>query len=107
MKYRMAWILMFTMISLAGWCADSYGSRGFKRPAERPDAPVVGEEELYGNSYVLVIGIDAYRPPWPRLSNAVKDAEVVAEALRAQGFEVTLKKNLASEDLERNCRTSS
>ena len=84
MKYRMAWILMFTMISLAGWCADSYGSRGFKvqlRAAERPDAPVVGEEELYGNSDALVIGIDAYRPPWPRLSNAVKDADLVAEVL--------------------------
>ncbi|MEO1460220.1 MAG: caspase family protein, partial [Pseudomonadota bacterium] len=36
----------------------------------------------------LVIGIDTYTNGWPRLSNAIKDAELVGDALEAQGFEV-------------------
>lgn len=55
-----------------------------------------GSVELYGASHALVIGIDAYRAGWPRLSNAVRDAELVAEALEGQGFSVTLEKNLDS-----------
>ena len=56
---------------------------------------------LYGQSYALVIGIDAYANGWPRLSNAVRDAKAVADALQQRGFEVSLKTNLGSDDLER------
>jgi formylglycine-generating enzyme required for sulfatase activity len=48
-----------------------------------------------------VIGIDAYDGrSWPQLSNGVRDAEEVAKGLAAQGFEVALKKNLKSGELE-------
>nr|VFJ70632.1 MAG: Caspase domain-containing protein [Candidatus Kentron sp. FW] len=67
---------------------------------ERPGAPGAGEVELYGSSHALVIGIDAYNAGWPRLSNAVRDAELVAEALKGQGFSVTLERNLDSRALK-------
>jgi tetratricopeptide (TPR) repeat protein len=44
---------------------------------------------LYRHSYALVIGIDEYKN-WPRLTNAVKDAVAVDEALRKAGFETVL-----------------
>ena len=97
MNCRMIVLLVVTIIAFCGWCPEPYAGRGFKvqlRAAERADAPVVEEVRLYSQSHALVIGIDAYRPPWPRLSNAVRDAELIAEALEAQGFAVTLKKDL-------------
>ena len=56
---------------------------------------------LYGSSYALVIGIDNYTAGWPRLSNAVKDAEAMAAELVARGFQVTLETNLGSAALKR------
>jgi hypothetical protein len=48
-----------------------------------------------------VIGIDGYDGKnWPQLSNGIRDAEEVAKGLTAQGFVVTLKKNLKSGELE-------
>jgi uncharacterized caspase-like protein len=41
---------------------------------------------------------------WPQLSNGIKDAEEVAKGLTAQGFEVTLKKDLKSRDLDDTLR---
>ena len=61
--------------------------------------PGAGDSEvdpgpIYGASRALVIGIDAYSGGWPRLANAVGDAELVAAELGAQGFDVTLRKDL-------------
>ena len=43
---------------------------------------------------------DAYRDPsWPRLSNAVRDARAIAEALESKGFEVTLETDLNADAL--------
>jgi len=67
---------------------------------QQPGASVAGAVELYGASHALVIGIDAYRAGWPRLSNAVRDAELVAQALEGQGFSVTLERNLNSTALK-------
>ena len=39
---------------------------------------------MYLRSYALVIGNDAYRAGWPRLSNAVADARAVAAELEAR-----------------------
>ena len=70
------------------------------RQSEAPDAPVLENVELYKSSYALVIGNDAYNNGWPPLANAVKDAELIAEVLEEQGFEVELHRNLVSEKLK-------
>jgi hypothetical protein len=68
---------------------------------ESADAPNDRKVTLYTKSKALVIGIDGYDGrSWPQLSNGVRDAEEVAKGLAAQGFEVTLKKNLKSSELE-------
>ena len=69
------------------------------RASEAADAPVVERWKLYGSSHALVIGIDNYTGGWPRLSNAVKDARLVAQALETRGFEVTLLTDVTGEEL--------
>ncbi|MBM3582391.1 MAG: caspase family protein, partial [Alphaproteobacteria bacterium] len=71
------------------------------RESEAPGAKIAGTVRLYGASHALVIGIDQYRDPaWQKLRNAVRDARVVAEELKRLGFEVTLKTDPASADLQ-------
>ena len=70
------------------------------RETEARDAAVSGAVHLYTASHALVIGNDAYGGAWPRLSNAVKDAQLVARALEAKGFSVTLLTNLKSREME-------
>ena len=60
------------------------------RASDAADAPVVERWRLYSASHALVIGIDNYSNGWPRRSNAVKDATLVAAEMRRQGFEVQL-----------------
>ncbi len=60
--------------------------------------------KLYGASHALVIGIDEYSGGWPRLSNAVRDAEAVAAELEARGFEVTTLLNPAGDKLRSELR---
>jgi hypothetical protein len=73
---------------------------------ESADAPNDQKVTLYTKSKALVIGIDAYDGHnWPQLSNGIRDAEEVAKGLAAQGFEVTLKKNLKSDELDQAFRT--
>ncbi len=55
--------------------------------------------ELYSDSFALVIGNDNYTNGWPKLSNAIKDAELIAGTLEEKGFEVELHKNLDSDAL--------
>ena len=63
------------------------------------------EARLYSTSKALVIGMDHYTETgWPQLSMGIKDAEAVAEALKAQGFAVTLVKDLKSDELDRTFR---
>ncbi len=69
------------------------------RANESKDAAVSQTVRLYSKSYALVIGNDAYSDPWPRLSNAIKDARLVKEALEAKGFDVTFLTNLKSRDM--------
>ncbi len=56
--------------------------------------------KLYDQSYALVIGINNYTHGWPRLSGAIKDAQLVAKELEKKGFEVTLLKDLNSIQLD-------
>ena len=89
-------LLSFTSSQLMG------ASRGLSvelRASEAPEAPVSEAVELYANSYALIIGNDDYNNGWPKLSNAIKDAEVVASELEKKGFEVELYRNLDSDGL--------
>lgn len=72
-------------------------SRGISvniRESEAKDARVLESVELYAESYALVIGNDNYTAGWPKLSNAVKDAELIADVLESKGFDVELHRNL-------------
>jgi hypothetical protein len=89
-------------VTLASWQAASAARRGISvnvKASEAANAPTTGTVELYGRSYALVIGNDEYVNGWPKLSNAVKDAELITQALEARGFEVALHKNLNSDQL--------
>lgn len=74
------------------------------RASESAEAPVTERWKLYGSSHALVIGIDNYANGWPRLSNAIKDARLVAEALEEKGFEVELLIDPTSEQLRPRLR---
>jgi uncharacterized caspase-like protein len=60
------------------------------KTSEAPGAPAGEKIKLYSASKALVIGIDNYSAGWPKLSGAINDAKAVAEALKLQGFSVTL-----------------
>jgi hypothetical protein len=98
LRYFLAVLMLFALSANAN--AASRGLSVQLRASEAKDAPAVGNVKLYGQSYALVIGIDAYSNGWPRLSNAVKDARLVAAALKKKGFDVTLKTNLKSAEFK-------
>lgn len=54
----------------------------------------------FRRSYALVIGIDRYDAGWPRLSKAVEDAHAIKVALERLGFEVDLRVDSATEELQ-------
>ena len=80
--------------------AETRGLSVQLRASEAKDAAIVETVELYSKSYALVIGNDSYRDGWARLGQARNDARKVAKALKARGFEVTLKIDLKSAELE-------
>jgi len=65
--------------------ALSDGDRGATASSAPADVDISG---VFAKSHAVVIGIDAYQRV-PSLAGAVRDAEVVAAALEARGFEVT------------------
>ncbi len=88
---RIYGLSLFLLLALFASGADAQTRGGLfvpVRESESPNAKVIGQIELYKESYALVIGIDNYTGGWPRLSNAVKDAKLVAAALEAKGFVV-------------------
>ena len=94
-------LIIFVLVWLS---ANAYaaGQRGISvtlRQSESVNAPILEERELYQESYALVIGIDDYDNGWPRLSNAILDAELIAAALETKGFDVELYRNPDSESL--------
>ena len=92
----------FTVLILLVSMSATAAQRGISvtlRQSESVNAPLLEERELYQESYALVIGVDDYNNGWPRLSNAVRDAEKIAEALEQKGFEVELHRNLDSNEL--------
>ena len=94
--------IIFIVVVLLIIPAANAASRGITvqlRASEAKNAAVTGEYQMYNESYALVVGIDEYTQGWPRLSNAVKDAELIAEALEEKGFDVELHRNLDSDAL--------
>ena len=91
----------------AGWFAIgdavAAGTRGLSVRL-RDDAGTQQTVALYSTSYALVIGINAYTGGWQPLAKAVEDAEAVAEGLTALGFDVTLKRDLKSSELQATLR---
>ena len=81
---------------------NAAGSRGISvnlRAAENVNAPVAESVTLYEKSFALVIGNDGYNNGWPKLTNAIKDAELVANELQEKGFDVELHRDLDSTQL--------
>lgn len=95
-----AWFLWLMVLVCSSSLAANRGLSVKYKDNESADAVVAGEVQLYTASHALVIGIDDYRNGWPRLSNAVSDAQKIADSLRGNGFEVTLRTNLTGSDLE-------
>ena len=90
-----------TVVTFSGVAAETRGFSVSLRENADKDAAVIEEVELFGASYALVIGIDAYENGWPHLSNAVKDATLIADLLKERGFSVDLKLNLKARELDR------
>ncbi|MDM8516766.1 PEGA domain-containing protein [Desulfobacterales bacterium HSG16] len=103
MKNRLLTLCIVSILCMAFFTV-AFAERGIVRvkikERESMSAPVAGEVKLYDSSYALIIGIDKYTNGWPRLSDAVSDANLISDALKKKGFQVTLKKNLNSADLE-------
>ena len=96
--------LFFLIAAVASQAATDTGVYVEFRESDLPGAPVVDRWRLYGASHALVIGIDNYTNGWPRLSNAVKDASLVAGELRRQGFEVELLTDVTGAQLREALR---
>ncbi len=96
--------LFFLIGAVASQAAVESGVYVEFRASDSPDAPVVERWKLYGSSHALVIGIDNYTNGWPRLSNAVKDATLVAAELGRQGFEVKLLIDVTGAQLREDLR---
>ena len=80
MVFRVSWASVLLLLALlATAAADTRGATAL-RSVEPPDA-------AFSAAHALVIGIDAYSNGWTPLRNAVADAEAVAEALAATGFD--------------------
>ncbi len=94
-------IILVLLCAMPG-IASAAGTRGISvniKASEDPDAPIVDSIELYAKSYALVIGIDEYSNGWPKLSNAVQDAELISAELEKKGFDVEMHTNLNSDEL--------
>lgn len=98
-------MFMLGTIFLPGQALAERGLKVPLRASETPGAAIEEEVQLYGSSYALVVGIDNYTNGWPRLSNAIADAQAIAKELKRKGFNVMLKTDLKSVELEQVFKT--
>ena len=76
-----------TILILIAATGISYAQRGLRAL----DASNAGTQaKLYDESHALVVGISEYTDGWPKLANAVKDAQEIASELQNHGFSVDL-----------------
>ncbi|MDX8394879.1 MAG: caspase family protein, partial [Mariprofundaceae bacterium] len=97
---RIYLLLLCTLLLVPALSEASRGITVKLKASEQAGAADAGNVQLYASSYALVIGNDAYNNGWPRLSNGVKDAQMIAQALKQKGFQVSLKTNLDSTALK-------
>jgi len=84
------WAIMAIAFSLACFSLQPLAARAQDTRGFDPPAPSTQPGDN-GNYYALVIGIDDYRPPMPRLKTAVNDARAIARLLAERyGFQVKL-----------------
>ncbi|MBK8457104.1 MAG: caspase family protein [Phyllobacteriaceae bacterium] len=72
---------ILTMLLALAFCAraeDGRGAASLRQP---------GEGRAFSASRALVIGVNGYDNGWRKLAQAIPDAEAVAEALKAAGFD--------------------
>lgn len=100
MRAVLTTLTLLSLIASANLFAASRGLTVTYKESEASGANDAGEMQLYSGSYALVIGIDSYTNGWPRLSNAIADANKVATALRGRGFEVQMLTDLDSRAME-------
>ena len=89
--------LLFLVLSILILCLYPFDQRGFKVLVKTSEGSSI---PLYKQYRALVIGVSDYLY-WPRLPNAVKDAQEVASALRELGFSTKVLENPASEEIKR------
>jgi len=97
-------LIVLVLIAFCAAVSAEAATRGLTvqlKTSEAKDAAVLEEVELYSKSYALVIGNDSYGAGWARLAQARNDARKIAKALRARGFDVTLKLDLKSSEMEK------
>jgi len=74
----------------------SFGAYAAERAVVRmPDTP----DDMYSSSHALVIGVSDYNGGWPKLPGVKQDADAVAAALTAQGFNVRRSVNPTAQDI--------
>ena len=100
---RTRWLPAFLSIVIGACLPSAFAaSRGITvqiKASEAPGAPVAENLELYSESHALVIGNDVYTNGWPKLSDAVSDAEAIAAEMKKKGFDVEFHKNVDSAQL--------
>ena len=101
-RLLLAALLAVTLVS--GVLAETRGVTVTLRAGEQPGAPITETVKLYGSSHALVIGIDKYTGGWQRLRKSVSDARTVADELRRRGFQVNLKTDLDSLELQQTLK---
>ena len=93
--YRSIMILLFTILTTVHGFTDQRGINiQIKTGKDRTMT-------LYQRSHALVIGVSNYTKGWPKLKNAVTDAEEVADMLEQRGFRVTRVMDPTRDELEK------
>lgn len=79
-------MLFFLILSLNTFSQEAKPGRKFPVNVQDRQGNIY---KLYSGCYALVIGISDYIAGWPKLPNAVRDAQAVGDLFSSLGFEVT------------------
>jgi uncharacterized caspase-like protein len=88
MKVKSARIILCLLL-LVLFINNAHGASQSKRGVKVTPTVPPSFNELYGNSYAVIIGVNAY-DKWPSLEYAVKDARAMEEKLKSLGFQTTI-----------------